>query len=173
MFVPHFGAGVASVALMAARAGGRMALAGAVGDDEWGIWLRGQLERAGVDLRQFKLVEDMPTPLALTTVNHAGEPTRRLYAEAISTVVNALWGGVEEAIEDSGGLFITSGTLIGEVERQVTMKARELALALDHPLIFDPRLLLHRWGSKADAAARPTPACRERCWCAPAPPTRG
>lgn len=153
MFVPHFGGAVASVALMAARAGARMALAGGAGDDEWGGWLRGQLERAGVDLRHFKLIEDMPTPLALTTVDAAGKPTRRMYADAIATVVNALWGGVEDAVDACGGLFISSGTLVGEAERQVTMKARERALALEHPLIFDPRLRLHRWSSKADAAA--------------------
>lgn len=153
MFVPHFGGAVASVALMAARAGARMALAGGVGDDDWGRWLRGQLERSGVDLRHFKLIEDMPTPLALTTVDHAGEPTRRMYADAIATVVNALWGGVEEAVEGCGGLFISSSTLVGEAERQVTMKARERALALDHPVIFDPRLRPQRWSSKADAAA--------------------
>ena len=130
-----------------------MALAGGVGDDEWGRWLRGQLERAGVDLRHFKLIEDMSTPLALTTVNQAGEPSRRMYGEARATVVNALWGGVEEAVDGSGGLYISSGTLVGEAERQVTMKARERALALEHPVIFDPRLQLHRWSSKADAAA--------------------
>ena len=152
-FVPHFGGTVASVALMAARAGARMALAGGVGDDEWGRWLRGQLERSGVDLRHFKLIEDMPTPLALTTVDHAGEPTRRFYGEPLATVVDALWGGVEEAVKDSGGLFISSNTLVGEAERQVTMKAREQALALDHPVIFDPRLRPRRWKSKADAAA--------------------
>jgi fructokinase len=50
-------------------------------------------------------------------------------------------------------LLLTSGTLVGEAERQVTMKARERALALDHPVIFDPRLRLRHWGSKADAAA--------------------
>jgi fructokinase len=153
MFVPHFGGSAANVALMAARAGARMALAGGVGADEWGGWLRGQLERAGVDLRHFKLIEDMPTPLALTTVDHAGEPTFRLYGEAHATVVNALWGGVEQAVEESGGLFIGSGTLVGEAERQVTMKAREQALALDRPVIFDPNLRLRRWSSKADAAA--------------------
>ena len=153
MFVPHFGGSVASVALMAARAGARMALAGGVGDDEWGRWLRGQLERSGVDLRHFKLIEDMPTPLSLTTIDDAGEPTRRLYGETLATVVNALWGGVEEAVEGCGGLFISSGTLVGEAERQVTMKARERALAMEHPVIFDPRLRLHRWSSKADAAA--------------------
>ena len=153
MFVPHFGGAVASVALMAARAGARMALAGGVGEDEWGHWLGGQLERSGVDLRHFKLIEDMPTPLALTTVNHAGEPTVRLYGDAVATVVNALWGGVEEAVEASGGLFISTGTLVGEAERQLTMRARERALALQHPVIFDPGLRLHRWSSKADAAA--------------------
>ncbi len=153
MFVPHFGGSVANVALMAARAGARMALAGGVGADEWGGWLRGQLERAGVDLRHFKLIEDMPTPLALTTVDHAGEPTFRLYAEAHATVVNALWGGVEQAVQESGGLFISSGSLIGEAARQVTMKAREHALGLDHPVIFDPSLRLRHWSSKADAAA--------------------
>lgn len=153
MFAPHFGGSVANVALMAARAGARMALAGGVGADEWGGWLRGQLERAGVDLRHFKLIEDMPTPLALTTVDHAGRPTFRLYGEARATVVAALWDGVEQAVEESGGLFISSVTLVGEAERQVTMKAREQALALDHPVIFDPNLRLRRWNSKADAAA--------------------
>ena len=153
MFVPHFGGSVANVALMAARAGARMALAGGVGADDWGGWLRGQLERAGVDLDHFKLIEDMPTPLALTTVDHAGEPTFRLYGEAIATVVDALWGGVEQAVQESGGLFISSGTLVGEAERQVTMQAREYALELGHPVIFDPNLRLHRWNSKADAAA--------------------
>jgi fructokinase len=153
MFVPHFGGSGASIALMAARSGARMALAGGVGDDEWGHWLRDQLERSGVDLRHFKLIEDMPTALALTTLDHAGQPTRRLYGEVLATVVNALWGGVEEAVEGSGGLYISTGTLVGEAERQVTMKARERSLALERPVIFDPRLQLHRWSSKADAAA--------------------
>ena len=47
-----------------------MALAGGVGDDDWGRWLRSQLDRAGVGLDHFKLIEDMPTPLALTTVDN-------------------------------------------------------------------------------------------------------
>jgi fructokinase len=152
MFVPHFGGAVANVALMAARAGARTALAGGVGNDDWGRWLRGQLERAGVDLDHFKLIEDMPTPLALTT-DLAGEPTFRIYGEAIATVVNALRDSVEAAVDASGGLFISSNTLVGEAERTVTMRAREHALGLGHPVIFDPNLRLHRWSSKANAAA--------------------
>jgi sugar/nucleoside kinase (ribokinase family) len=68
-----------------------------LGDDDWGRWLRGRLERAGVDLDHFKLIEDMPTPLALTTVDLAGEPTFRIYGEAIAPFVNALADSVEAA----------------------------------------------------------------------------
>jgi sugar/nucleoside kinase (ribokinase family) len=153
MFVPHFGGAVANVALMAARSGARIAIAGGVGDDDWGRWLCSQLDRAGVGLDHFKLIEDMRTPLTLTTVDNVGAPTFRLYGEAIATIVNALWGNVEEAVEASGALFISSNTLVGEAERTVTMKAREYALALGHPVIFDPNLWMHRWKSRTDAAA--------------------
>ena len=151
--MPHFGGTAGNVALMAARAGARTALAGGVGGDDWGRWLRGQLERAGVGLDHFKLIEDMRTPLAVTTVDHAGAPTFRLYGEPLGTIVNSLRGSVEQAVEDSGGLFISSNTLVGAGEREVTMKAREHALKLERPVIFDPHLRLHRWGSTADAVA--------------------
>ena len=33
------------------------------------------------------------------------------------------------------------------------MRARELALSLERPVVFDPNLRLHRWRSRADAGA--------------------
>ena len=153
MFVPHFGGAVANVALLAARAGARMALAGGVGDDAWGRWLASQLSRAGVTLDHFRLIEQVPTPLALTTVNHEGEATYTIYGEAIPTVVHALSEHLHEAVQASGALFISSNTLVGEAERRVTMTAREYALELGRPVIFDPNLRLHRWGSATQAAA--------------------
>jgi sugar/nucleoside kinase (ribokinase family) len=153
MFVPHFGGAPASVALLAARAGGRTAFAGGVGDDPWGRWLRDQFERAGVGLEHFKLIPDMPTPLAVVTLDPRGEASYSIYGEAISTVVNSLWGRVEEAVAASGALFISSNTLVGEAERQITMRAREHALKLERPVIFDPNLRLHRWNSRSDAMA--------------------
>ncbi len=153
MFVPHFGGAVANVALLAARAGARTALAGGVGDDSWGRWLCDQLARAGVSLRHFRLIPEMRTPLALSTVDAAGEASYTLYGESIATVVHALWGTVEEAVQGSAALFISSNTLVGEAERQITMKAREHALAQGRPVIFDPNLRMHRWNSRTDAAA--------------------
>jgi fructokinase len=152
-FVPHFGGAVANVAAAAARAGARVALAGGAGEDEWGVWLRDRLEREGVETSLFELIPGTKTPLALVTVDEQAEATYRIYGEILPTVVHALKGRVEEAVRASTGLFFSSNTLLGMDEREVTMRARAAALELERPVIFDPNLRLHRWRSRADAAA--------------------
>ena len=152
-FVPHFGGAVANVAVIAARHGAHVALAGGAGDDVWGRWLRDRLEREGVGLSLFELAPGSPTPLALVAVSRAGEPTYQIYGETIATVVGALSGRLEEAMKDAAAVYISSNTLVGPAEREVTMRARELALELGRPVVFDPNLRLHRWRSRAEAAA--------------------
>ena len=152
-FAPHFGGAVANVAVVAARAGARVALAGGAGDDAWGRWLRERLEREGVDVQLFPLIPGAPTPIALVQVAADGEPSYQIYGGTIGTVVNALGDQVDEAVRDSAALFIGSNTLVGAEERAVTMRARQLALELERPVICDPNLRLHRWSSRADAAA--------------------
>ena len=152
-FVPHFGGAVANVAVVAARYGAHVALAGGAGDDAWGRWLRDRLTREGVGVSLFELTPGSPTPLALVAVDGAGEPTYQIYGETIATVVSALSGRLEEAMQGAAGLYLSSNTLVEEDERKVTMGARELALGLGRPVVFDPNLRLHRWRSRAEAAA--------------------
>jgi fructokinase len=152
-FVPHFGGVVANVAVLAARAGVPVALAGGAGDDEWGRWLRERLVNEGVDASMFRLLEGRQTPLALVAIDGAGEARYEIYGEQAGTIVTALPGGVDAEVERSGALFISSNTLVGAEERELTMRARARALELERPVIFDPNLRLHRWRSGADAAA--------------------
>ena len=152
-FAPHFGGAVANVALLAARGGARVALAGGAGEDPWGRWLRDRLGGAGVDLRWFKLIDGLSTPLALVTIDGEGEATYAIYGESIGTVVHALGDAVEAAVAASAGLFISSNTLVGAEEREVTMRAHAAALEHGLPVVFDPNLRLRRWRSRADAAA--------------------
>jgi fructokinase len=152
-FVPHFGGAVSNVAVVAARYGAGVALAGGAGDDDWGRWLRDRLVHEGVDVSLFELIAATQTALAFVAIDARGEPSYEIYGEAIATVVHALAGGVESAVRDSAALFISSNTLVGSEERAVTMRAREVALETGRPLIFDPNLRLHRWPSPSDAAA--------------------
>jgi fructokinase len=152
-FTPHFGGAVANVAVLAARAGADVSLAGGAGADAWGRWLLERLEREGVDVSLFELIEGGQTPLALVAIDSSGEPTYEIYGEGIASVVHALADRVDDALAGSAALFLSSNTLVGERERAVTMRARELALEQSKPLIFDPNLRLHRWRSDAAAAA--------------------
>ncbi len=152
-FTPHFGGAVANVAVVAARAGARVALAGGAGDDAWGQWLRRRLETEGVDLSLFCLIAGWQTPMAVVTVDGSAEARYQIYGDSIATVVQSLGDRLEPAVQESAALFLSSNTLVGEQEREVSMRARELALGLDRPVIFDPNLRLHRWRSRADAAA--------------------
>jgi fructokinase len=152
-FVPHFGGVVANVALLAARGGARVALAGGTGADRWGEWLRDQLTDAGIALEWFELVEGVRTPLALVTVDGEGEPAYTVYAEPQGLVAGVLGGRVEDVVDGCAALFISSNTLVDADDRDLTMRVRELALERERPVIFDPNLRLHRWRSRTDAAA--------------------
>jgi len=157
-FVPRCGGAMANVALAAARAGGRVALAGGAGDDEWGRWLRDGLAAGGVGLDWFALLEDVPTPVAFVTVDPEGEPTFRLYAEGVGAAIEAAGPRLDEAVDACGALCFASNTLVGERERELTMAARERALGHGRPVVFDPNLRLHRWRT-AERAAQAARAC--------------
>jgi fructokinase len=152
-FVPHFGGVAANVAVLAARAGAKVALAGGVGDDSWGRWLRARLEQEGVELELFRLVERMRTGLALVAVDGDGEATYSVYGEDVATLEQAFPDGIGEAVRDAAALLISTNTLVTSDERALTMQARSAALELERPVLFDPNLRLNRWRSRADAAA--------------------
>ncbi len=152
-FTPHFGGTPAVVALRIARAGVASALAGGAGADDWGRWLAETLLGAGVDTFHFRLIHSTQTPLALTTVDDSGEAVSTFYADPAELIVEALGAQVEETVARHGALFITSGTLVSAREREATMRAREAALKLERPVIFDPSLRLERWSTRGDAAA--------------------
>ena len=155
-FVPHFGGAIANVAVAAARQGADVALAGGAGLDAWGRWLHGRLAAEGVRLDWFRLVPDERTPVAFVTVDADGEPTYEIYGEELGSVAAALGDRVDEAVDASDALFFSTNTLIGEQEREVTLRAREHALEIDRPVVFDPNLRLGRWptATRAAGAAR-------------------
>jgi fructokinase len=150
-FVPHFGGAVANVAVAAARLGAPVALAGGAGDDAFGEWLREHLAGEGVGLDWFVPVPGLATPLAFVTVDDAGEPEYAIYGEGIEALIVACGPRLGEAVEASDALFFSSNTLAGDQERELTLRARERALELGRPVLFDPNLRLHRWDSPARA----------------------
>ncbi len=144
-FRPHFGGALANVAVAARRAGADAALAGGVGDDEFGIWLRGRLAAEEVDLRWFSLVPGIRTALAITTFDADREPSFRIYGDDLQAALMSLEGRLSEAIGESSALVFGSNTLVGEAERALTRRARQEAVDRGIPVLFDPNLRPTRW----------------------------
>ena len=110
-FAPHFGGALANVAVAARRAGSESALAGAAGDDEWGRWLCDRMEREGVSLDFFELLEGEQTPIAFAAFTEEGEPTFQIYGDAIEIAVAAVAPRLERAIDAATALVYGSTTM--------------------------------------------------------------
>jgi fructokinase len=158
-FVPSPGGVAANVAATAARHGAAVALAGGAGDDAWGQWLRDRLAAEGVDLRWFGLAAEHSTAVAFILVDERGEPSWQLYGEGPATTIEALDGRLLDAVEATDALFLTSNTLSSKPAAKLTMAARERALELGRPIVFDPNVRLHRWRRNPGRAGRTAADC--------------
>jgi fructokinase len=152
-FKPHFGGALANVAVAVARAGAPASLAGAAGDDEWGRWLSDRLEREGVDLRHFELLAGEQTPVAFASFDDEGNPSFQIYGDAIEIAVAAVGPHLDEVMAGATALVYSSTTLATEAEREVTLRARELALEHGAKVCFDPNIRPNRWGGEVEPAA--------------------
>jgi sugar/nucleoside kinase (ribokinase family) len=144
-FRPRFGGALANVAVAAARAGGRPALAGGVGEDPFGSWLSAQLAAEGVDTAYLSRVAGAPTPISVITFDRQREPHFVVYDEGIARTFCSAAARIEEAVGSAEAIVFGSNTLVGEAELELTMRARELALERGMPVLFDPNLREHRW----------------------------
>jgi fructokinase len=143
--VPHFGGALANVAVAAARAGASSALAGGVGADAWGEWLTARLAAERVDVSWLTHVEGIQTPVAFVTFDGRREPSFEIYGDGLTAGMHSLDGRIHEAIDSASALVFGSNTLVGQVERDLTLAGRRRALEQGVPVLFDPNVRPNRW----------------------------
>ena len=153
-FVPHVGGATANTAISATRNGANVALAGAVGRDEWGEWVRTCLVAEGVDVRWLRTLEGCNTPIACVIVDDRGEPTFAIYGDSLAAAMQSLANDIEDALTESAAPLFTSNTLTGTVERDITKRARSEALRSGKPMIIDANLRLKRWTDQRAGSGR-------------------
>jgi sugar/nucleoside kinase (ribokinase family) len=150
-FVPHCGGAIANAAVAAARCGAQVSLAGGAGGDAWGAWLEQRLKDEGIDLRWWSRIDGLATPVAFVVVDERGEPGFLVYGHGIEAAMKSVAGELEIAIEASSAVLLGSNTLVGGVERELSLRARHLALSNQTPLLVDVNLRSHRWSDIAIA----------------------
>ncbi len=158
-FVPYVGGASCNVAIAAARAGVAVELVGAAGDDPWGAWLHDRLEAERVGLQWFRLVGGQRTGLEFVMSDAAGEPTCLLRDAGIPGPSSALRKRVLDAVADTDALCFGSDVLVGKAVAELAMAARERALKLDRPIVFDAGIRLDRWDGNRGRAGAAAGAC--------------
>lgn len=144
-FRPRFGGALANVAVSAARCGAEPGLAGGVGDDPFGHWLTDALTAEGVGLGFFSHLSGVRTPISVITFDRAREPHFEVYDEGVAETICSVESRLDTAIEAADALVFGSNTLVGQRERDLTMRARVLAIERGLPVLFDPNLRAGRW----------------------------
>jgi sugar/nucleoside kinase (ribokinase family) len=152
-FVAHQGGVSANVAVTAARAGALVALAGGAGDDAWGARLHEGFDDANVGLEWFRLVGGQRTGLQFVTLDDDGAPSYELQADGVAAAVSGVKRKLPAAVAGTDALLFGSNMLAGKAEAALTTKAREQALELGHPVVFDASIDLGRWDSSGRAGS--------------------
>lgn len=121
-FALYIGGKGANQAVAASRLGARVALIGAVGDDEWGRAVRSALTSEGIDLAAVKNLDGVHTGVGLITVVPGGENTVVVAPGADLSVTAEDVGRASGAIADADVLLVQ-----GELRPEATLHAMEIA----------------------------------------------
>ena len=122
----------ANQAVAASRLGARVALVGAVGDDEWGRAVRAALASEGIDLAHVESVPKLHTGVGVITVVPGGENTIVVASGADLSVT-------VEHVARAGGAIAEADVLLaqGELRPEVTLRALELARAASTTVVYN------------------------------------
>jgi 5-dehydro-2-deoxygluconokinase len=150
-FAKSVGGSPTNVAVAAARMGRRSAVATAVGEDEFGNYVRGALAGFGVDTRFVGSHPTLRTPIVVAAMDPPDDPTFVFYREpAAPDEEIGLTDELEEAARSADIFWVTGSALAGRVTGPTTRelmtartRARHTVLDLDYRPTF--------WPSEADA----------------------
>lgn len=124
---PKFGGKGGNQAVAIAHAGGRVRMLGAVGSDDFGIFLRAGLKSAGVDDRHVATLPDHASGMSVAIQDRAGDYAATIVSGAnlfISLPSNPddLWAGI--------GLVVLQNEVSPALNVSVAQKARSLGIPI-------------------------------------------
>ncbi len=150
-FIKAAGGAPANVAVAAARLGIRAAFTGAVGRDEFGCFLRDQIESNGVDVRGLHLSPMGSTPLAFVSLKENAERDFLFYWRDSADQFVKPRDIPMDLIRSCRIFHYGSISLIHPAMRRLTRAALEAAESAGAFVSCDPNLRLNLWPSPAHA----------------------
>jgi fructokinase len=147
------GGAPANVAVGLARLGVSSAFMGMTGEDGFGRFLAGELERAGVDIAPLRFTASARTGLAFVSLEPNGERDFLFYRSPGADMLMTPADVDEDALRSAKVFHFGSISLATEPSRTSTLHAAALARGHGKLVTYDPNLRLELWASADDARA--------------------
>lgn len=163
-FTPQTGSGVplyaqnpggAPLNLLAQMAllGKKTAFIGKVGDDGFGIFLRGVMEERGIDTRGLSVSREAHTTLAFVQLDRQGERTFTFYRDPGADLLLTPADVDADLLRHSRLFHVGSLSMTAEPAASATRFALETARQADCLISFDPNYRPALWRSETQAVA--------------------
>lgn len=152
-FLKAPGGAPANVAVAVARLGQKSAFLGQVGDDPFGHFLAGVLDKDGVDTRGLRFSTQARTALAFVSLGKDGERSFVFYRHPSADMLMRPEDVALDVIEGRRIFHFGSVTLINEPSKSATLLAASHARGKGLLISYDPNLRLSLWPD-ADTARR-------------------
>ncbi len=153
VFAANPGGAPANAAVVAARMGAEAAFIGCVGKDAFGAYLRETLIENGVDVSGLMETAEIPTTLAVVSVDGSGERSFRFYRKPGADVCLDEAGLNRALLKRAEILHFGSVSLTAEPSRTATLQAAEYAKAHGALVTYDPNYRANLWPDEATAVA--------------------
>ncbi|PYU88790.1 MAG: hypothetical protein DMG08_24050 [Acidobacteria bacterium] len=153
-FVKAAGGAPANVAVAGSRLGLRTGFIGTAGKDDFGFFLKEELQKNGVDVRGLHLSSKGRTPLAFVSLKESAERDFLFYWQNTADHFMSVKEIPLSMVRSSKVFHYGSISLIHPASRRVTQAALRCALGSNNTLVScDPNVRLNLWPSSHRARA--------------------
>ncbi len=150
-FHRHLGGAPANVAVGLARLGAKAGLMTLVGNDEFGLYIRSELAKEGVDVRAVAVHRTARTGITFVSIGERGERSFSFYRDRCADQLIAPVDVDGEVIEDARIFHFGSSTLARDPARSATLAALADAREAGCVVSCDPNFRPHVWDEPARA----------------------
>ena len=148
------GGAPANAAVAAARLGANAAFAGCVGDDSFGEGLIQTLRENHVDVSAVATDPEIPTTLAVVTVDETGERSFTFYRSPGADLRLTRAQIPDSLLADAKIVHFGSVSLTADPSRTATLTTARDAKKLGALITYDPNYRAALWPKSEDAGAR-------------------
>lgn len=151
LFERNPGGAPANVLAAVTKLGGKGALIGKVGYDQFGFFLRNTLEKHGIDGRGLRFSHDINTTLAFVQLNEHGDRSFSFYRKPGADTTLAQEDLDFQLIDNAKIFHFGSLSMTDEPARSATRAALEYARKKGKVITYDPNWRPALWANDAQA----------------------